>query len=131
MQPNPTARPKNDNCSGLLPTVSDTAKPPKRSFGDPDLDPNAELKFEDERLVKIAFLVNVGGRVTYQYDFGDDWLHDIRVEKALAVDHRLTYPLCVGGTRACPPEDCGGPFGYEHLLEVLAKNCDDCDCSKN
>jgi hypothetical protein len=96
----------------------------KRTFHDPGLDSDGELSFEDERPVKLSSLVDVGGKFSYQYDFGDDWMHDIRVEKALAVDDRLTYPLCVGGARACPPEDCGGPGGYEHLLEALAKKRD-------
>ncbi len=31
-----------------------------------------------------------------------------------------SYPACVAGKRTCPPEDCGGPWGYQHLMAVLA-----------
>jgi hypothetical protein len=56
----------------------------------------------------------------YVYDMGDDWLHEIKVEKVFAPEPGVTYPRCTGGKRACPPEDCGGFPGYFHLLEVLA-----------
>ena len=56
----------------------------------------------------------------YRYDYGDDWEHVVEVEDVTGPDRRLTYPLCVGGARACPPEDCGGAGGYENLLGVLA-----------
>jgi len=59
-------------------------------------------------------------RVTYTYDFGDDWCHDVMLEKILPRDKAAQYPQCTGGRRACPPEDCGGTWGYEHMLEVLA-----------
>ena len=56
----------------------------------------------------------------YEYDFGDGWAHVITVKKihpagAVAWKH----PVCVAGARACPPEDSGGVWGYEHLLEVV------------
>jgi len=52
---------------------------------------------------------------TYLYDFGDGWEHDVTVVGAGA-----EQPGCPEGTGACPPEDCGGPPGYEELLAVLA-----------
>ena len=55
----------------------------------------------------------------YEYDFGDDWLHAIAVEKVLASEEGVVYPRCVTGRRACPPEDCGGPWGYAELLETV------------
>ncbi len=60
-----------------------------------------------------------GSKATYIYDFGDDWLHQIVVEQIGEPDPKLTYPNCIEGKRACPPEDCGGPPGYERLLEIL------------
>lgn len=66
------------------------------------------------------FFRNVGDRATYVYDFGDDWIHSVVVEKVLPVNPAITYPICVGGKRACPPEDCGGPWGYKSLLKALA-----------
>jgi hypothetical protein len=54
----------------------------------------------------------------YIYDFGDDWKHQITLEKIS--DETLTAPVCIDGKGACPPEDCGGPWGYANLLEILA-----------
>jgi hypothetical protein len=56
---------------------------------------------------------------TYEYDFGDGWMHEIRVEQVMASVGSGT-PHLLDGARACPPEDCGGPGGYQHLLKVLA-----------
>jgi hypothetical protein len=55
----------------------------------------------------------------YQYDFGDDWGHTIILEKILPMDYKKKYPICLDGKRACPPEDSGGPWGYEELLTIL------------
>ena len=56
----------------------------------------------------------------YVYDMGDDWLHELKVEKVFAPEANVAYPRCTGGERACPPEDCGGFPGYFHLLEAMA-----------
>jgi hypothetical protein len=58
--------------------------------------------------------------IVYEYDLGDSWGHAIVVEKELPPDPSFKHPLCTAGARACPPEDCGGIPGYEHLLEALA-----------
>ena len=55
----------------------------------------------------------------YVYDMGDDWLHEVKVEKVSAPEPNVAYPRCTGGERACPPEDCGGTGGYEGFLEVI------------
>lgn len=56
----------------------------------------------------------------YEYDFGDDWFHEVRVEKIIPIDESQTYPICIDGARAVPPEDCGGPFGYDELQNTLS-----------
>lgn len=56
----------------------------------------------------------------YLYDFGDSWRHKIVLEKILPFDKEGSAVKCIKGKRACPPEDCGGPWGYKKLLEVLA-----------
>lgn len=56
----------------------------------------------------------------YEYDFGDGWEHDIKVEDVLVAQEGQTYPTCIGGERACPPEDCGGIWGYEEFLAAVA-----------
>ena len=51
----------------------------------------------------------------YEYDFGDGWEHELTLEAILPRQRGQKYPRCVGGARACPPEDCGGIGGYEDL----------------
>lgn len=54
----------------------------------------------------------------YIYDFGDDWAHQITLEE---ISEKIVLgPVCLDGKGACPPEDCGGPWGYANLLEILA-----------
>lgn len=57
-------------------------------------------------------------RFRYTYDFGDYWTHTLEVEKVLPPEKGVKYPLCLKGKRACPPEDCGGPWGYANLLQA-------------
>jgi len=56
-------------------------------------------------------------KYTYIYDFGDDWVHSILLEKILP--DKITKATCLAGKGACPPEDCGGSRGYERLKEIL------------
>ena len=60
-----------------------------------------------------------GTTVQYEYDFGDGWEHELTLEAILPRQAGQKYPLCAGGARACPPEDCGGVYGYENLLTVI------------
>lgn len=62
----------------------------------------------------------VGARMRWDYDFGDGWEHAVVVEGIGSPDTSIEYPVCLAGRRACPPEDCGGPLGYEDLLAALA-----------
>lgn len=57
--------------------------------------------------------------VNYIYDFGDYWKHRITLEKILPIEKNITYPRCIKGRRACPPEDCGGPYNYDDFLESI------------
>ncbi len=77
--------------------------------------PKNEAKFTLQDLEK-----KIQPRFQYIYDFGDDWIHQITVEKILPTEEGKPYPLVVTGRRACPPEDVGGIHGYMHLLEVLS-----------
>ena len=61
-----------------------------------------------------------GQSLFYEYDFGDGWLHEVRLEKIVPREAGVSYPRCTNAHRGAPPEDCGGPPGYDHLLEVLA-----------
>ena len=51
-------------------------------------------------------------RFTYKYDFGDLWIHDLRIEAILPLGPKRVYPVCIAGQRAAPPEDCGGPHAF-------------------
>ena len=83
--------------------------------------PEPELGFRNERNARLAqFLKQQGDRINYAYDFGDGWEHDIVLEQRIVPDPGAQLPACVAGKGACPPEDCGGPWGYSDLKETLA-----------
>lgn len=94
--------------------------------GDPDLLCEGwedEVWPVDSRETKISTIVREDGkpfRFEYEYDFGDDWQHEILFEGCLRTKKGARYPLCLEGARACPPEDVGGTSGYEEYLEVMA-----------
>ena len=88
----------------------------------PDSD-DEDFGMDDQKYEGHALLDQVaseGSKFQYTYDYGDGWEHTITVEKVLPEDDNPCIPQCIKGRRACPPEDCGGPWGYEHLLEVLS-----------
>jgi hypothetical protein len=89
---------------------------PYGSFGvpDPDMDHRDESPVTLEQVAPAA-----GARLQYLYDFGDDWTHDIVVEKVLE-GRPVTSPRCTGGRRAGPLEDIGGIWGYQELVAILA-----------
>jgi hypothetical protein len=70
-----------------------------------------------------ATLQSIAGAkaIVYEYDFGDSWRHAIEMEDRTVVPEAgVKYPICIGGARSRPPEDCGGTSGYEELLNALA-----------
>lgn len=76
---------------------------------------------DDENRLTLNGLVKSGvSRFAYTYDFGDDWEHMVVIEKTEPPLPGVSYPACIAGKRDCPPEDCGGPWGYQHLIEALA-----------
>ena len=63
--------------------------------------------------IKLAdFRFRVHERFLYEYDFGDWWQHEVRIERHLPLGKKRIYPVCIGGKRAGPPEDCGGPLTF-------------------
>lgn len=93
-----------------------------RHFGTPN--PEDRLMgmppVENERTVRLSSVLGrVGAKAIYTYDMGDSWEHGIVLEKRLSVDPGTAYPVCTGGERACPPEDCGGIGGFYDLLDAL------------
>lgn len=88
-------------------------------YSDPAID--EEGSFEDEHDLTLAkALPKVGARIVYRYDYGDNWEHEIELEEMLSRTPDMAVPSCLDGRRACPPEDCGGSYGYENLLKALA-----------
>lgn len=91
-----------------------------RYFGQPHPDYGFDLEMVDETTVKLNQVVSgVKTKFTYEYDFGDGWEHTILIEKILPLEAGEHYPACLTGRRACPPEDCGGIWGYAYLLEAI------------
>jgi hypothetical protein len=79
-----------------------------------------ELGHQDERKVTLGQLLKrARQRIRYTYDFGDDWEHEILLEGVLTAEPDMRYPVCVAGKGACPPEDCGGVWGYQDLRDAL------------
>jgi len=78
---------------------------------------------EDEDNVTLGELLPADTpkvRWNYLYDFGDNWQHVIEFEGHKPRDTTAKYPQCIAGARACPPDDCGGVWGYQELLEKIA-----------
>ncbi|MDR0597427.1 MAG: plasmid pRiA4b ORF-3 family protein [Treponema sp.] len=76
----------------------------------------------DENTVCLDDLLAEKQKFTYLYDFGDSWKHTITVSKTIPAEDDTgepSAPLCLGGARAGPPEDCGGIWGYEEMLEIV------------
>ena len=79
-----------------------------------------EMEGEDAQRVVLATLVcGEKCKFLYRYDFGDSWDHELLVEKILPRDEGKRYPLCLAGKRTCPPEDCGGIWGYASFLVAI------------
>jgi Plasmid pRiA4b ORF-3-like protein len=65
------------------------------------------------------YLLEPGALCSYEYDFGDGWVHEVLLEGILLKEPGEKYPKCIDGQGACPPEDCGGVDGYTDLLQIL------------
>ena len=67
----------------------------------------------------VKYFMEPGQLIEYEYDFGDGWGHEVLLEAIFLKEKGTKYPKCVGGDRACPPEDCGGISGYYRILVIL------------
>jgi hypothetical protein len=94
------------------------------AYGTPDPDGmDFGMDTADENLVTLSGLLPASRRKArwiYEYDFGDGWRHEILFEGFPAPEPGEKEPRCIDGKRACPPEDCGGPWGYADFLAALA-----------
>lgn len=84
-------------------------------------DPEELEESIDERRMRLSSVAPPLKRsFLYEYDFGDGWEHTVTVEKVLPREAGRRYPVCLAGSRNCPPEDCGGIYGYMDMLKILA-----------
>jgi hypothetical protein len=87
-------------------------------YGDPRM--LEEMEGEDVQRVTLVTLVRgEKDMFLYEYDFGDGWDHELLIEKVLPFEAGKRYPVCLTGKRACPPEDCGGMWGYADFLNAI------------
>lgn len=92
----------------------------RTSYGVPDLDWDLGPPVKHARRFTLNRVAKVGDSFRYSYDFGDGWEHKVTIEQSIQREPGMIVPACVDGRRACPPEDCGGPWGYEELLKIVA-----------
>jgi hypothetical protein len=88
-------------------------------YGEPHLDDFYEVMNERNSRLKEV-LTKPKENFEYVYDFGDSWEHKIILEKVLEPEAGAPYPICTAGKRACPPEDCGGVWGFAEFLSAIA-----------
>ena len=87
-------------------------------YGIPHSDYGDDMK-DARKVVLTKVLKKPKDSIQYEYDFGDGWLHNISLIAILPAETGKTYPLLLKGKGACPPEDCGGPYGYENLKDIV------------
>jgi len=95
-----------------------------KKYGDPELldDGFGDLTCIDSTETMLSdILPKSGNRFSfeYQYDMGDSWVHEIQFEGTSSAEPKVKYPICLEGQRACPPEDCGGTWGYSDFLAAI------------
>ncbi len=94
-------------------------------YGDPQLldDGYEDFKCIDSTKIPLSRILPKTGKrfaFEYEYDFGDKWTHEVLFEGMPPIDAKAMYPLCLEGERACPPEDCGGIWGYRAFWEAIS-----------
>jgi len=93
-------------------------------YGDPMLmeETMEEMEYKDSTTTKLSDILPQESkpfRFVYEYDFGDSWEHEVLFEECPKPEPDRQYPQCLEGERTCPPEDCGGVWGYASLLEAI------------
>ena len=93
----------------------------KKRYGEPN---PGQVKFGmavvDENIVRLNGVAKKNAQFLYHYDFGDDWLHLIHIEREIIDPTNTRSVICCDGANACPPEDCGGIYDYAGKLAILA-----------
>lgn len=88
-----------------------------------------EMTAIDERAVKLCHLMPLTRpfqgefrfEMEYRYDFGDNWEHELIFEDVLPPDARQKIPVCLAGENDCPPEDSGGIWHYNEVLQARSE----------
>lgn len=88
-----------------------------RSFADVELEAGVR---DETRTPLRRVLPRAGAWIRYVYDYGDDWEHKVLLEKILRANPLAVYPRLTAGRRACPPEDCGGAYGYARWISQIS-----------
>ena len=85
-----------------------------------EYDMDFEFRSSDSRNTLVLDYIQMMGlkKFVYVYDFGDSWVHDITLEE-ISENDMFAYPVCLAGKGLCPPEDCGGVWGYEDMKQLL------------
>jgi hypothetical protein len=79
----------------------------------------ADRSLDARKTLLSDILSDIGiGKLTYLYDFGDDWQHTITIERLADAEPGVMYPRLIAASGRCPPEDCGGPSGYAEILKA-------------
>jgi len=95
--------------------VGDTVIADSRLWDEDEMGPITDVK-----VVSVGeVFTKVGTTAVYEYDFGDGWMHHLELVDISNHPINEVLPQVIAGENACPPEDCGGPYGYQQLLEVL------------
>jgi Plasmid pRiA4b ORF-3-like protein len=87
-----------------------------QAYGTPRLD-GPHIDVDARHVPLVALCLHRGERFTYVYNFIDHWVCDLRLEALVPLEPRRVYPVCTGGTRAAPPEDCGGAWAYLQMVD--------------
>ncbi|MBT7618695.1 MAG: plasmid pRiA4b ORF-3 family protein [Calditrichaeota bacterium] len=90
-----------------------------RVIGLPD-DESIDDIFAGWDILIVDYFIKEKSEAIYTYDFGDDWIHEILLQRFVEPRLGIEYPICTAGELGCPPEDCGGMSGYENFLNILS-----------
>lgn len=78
-----------------------------------------ESTIDEARARLDQVLTRENDSMVYEYDFGDEWIHKVTLEKIAKPIEGAAVPSCIAGARSCPPEDCGGIWGYKEFLRAM------------
>ena len=84
-----------------------------------DIFDDFDYKVINSKRIKVDKYFDEIEKLEYTYDFGDNWIHNIQIENVVESEEKFKNPVCLKAKMASLPEDCGGPWGYEDLLDVI------------